>query len=79
MARTLSDIGSCLPQFLSTSNNEHAAIGEELERWQRQYVDVESLYRQLQQERDHSARLQASRDTLKDDIKVRGGVTSEEV
>lgn len=57
-------------QFLSSSNNEQERVREELERWQRQYTDVEQLYRALEQERDSSAQLRREKDLLKDDIKV---------
>ena len=57
-------------QFLSSSRNEHAAVRAELERWQRQYTDVEELWRQLQQEREQTARLRQHRDQLRDDVKV---------
>ncbi|KAF0308886.1 Formin-like protein 3 [Amphibalanus amphitrite] len=58
-----------IKKFLSSSNNEHAAIRAELERWQRQYTDVEELYQLLQTEREQSSRLRQQKDQLKDDIK----------
>ena len=57
-------------QFLSNSN-ETAAVREELDRWQQQYVDVEELYQQLQAERAHTARLRAEKDQLNTELQVR--------
>ncbi|KAF0296128.1 Formin-like protein 1 [Amphibalanus amphitrite] len=57
-----------LRKFLSNSN-ETAAVREELDRWQHQYVDVDDLYEQLQAERAHTARLRAEKDDLSTELK----------
>lgn len=58
-------------QCRDTDNSEWELVGEELDRWQRGYLDVDQLCNTVQHSTQQTSRLNKQLASAKDDLQVR--------